>query len=199
MADKYQDFSAMSILEKPRRDYLVRLRNRRSSIVIVAPHGGGIEPGTSEIAEAIAGGNHSFYAFEGIKSRNNRNLHITSARFDEPRCLALVESSTTAITVHGEGSEGSFVFLGGRDKNTLKRIASSLLTRRFRVKRHKSPMLQGQDSKNICNRVRSGIGVQIELSKGLRRSFFRSFSRDGRACKTLRFHDFVDAVREGIE
>lgn len=198
MADKYQNFSAMSVREKPRRDYRVRIRNRGSSAVIVAPHGGGIEPGTSEIAEAIADGDHSFYAFEGIKSRNNRNLHITSARFDEPRCLALVRASTTAIAVHGEGSEISAVFLGGRDKNTLKRIAKSLRNRGFRVEWHESPTLQGQDPKNICNRVRGGTGVQIELSKGLRRSFFRSLSKSGRERKTQYFRDFVLAVREVI-
>jgi len=198
MADKYQDFSGMSVREKLGRDYLVRVRNRDTSTVIVAPHGGGIEPGTSEIAEAIAGKDHSFYAFEGIKSGNNRNLHITSARFDEPRCLALVQASSTGITVHGEASEVAAVFLGGLDKNTMKRIASSLLNTRFRVKKHDGSELQGKDPKNICNRVRSGTGVQIELSRGLRRSFFRSMSKQGRKFKTQRFHDFVHAVREGI-
>ena len=36
------------------RDFRVRVRRSKSDTVIIAPHGGGIEPGTSEIAEAIA-------------------------------------------------------------------------------------------------------------------------------------------------
>jgi len=47
----------------------------------------------------IAADVFSLYCFEGLVS--GRRLHITSARFDEPRALALVESSDIAIGVHG--------------------------------------------------------------------------------------------------
>lgn len=43
-----------------------------------APHGGGIEPGTSEIADAIGGERGSFYTFGGLKSSGTADLHITS-------------------------------------------------------------------------------------------------------------------------
>ena len=57
----------------------------------MAPHGGGIEPGTTEIAEAVAGHEHTFYSFSGVKARGNSVLHITSSRFDEPEGIAIAK------------------------------------------------------------------------------------------------------------
>jgi phage replication-related protein YjqB (UPF0714/DUF867 family) len=85
----------------------VRLRKRDGVAALIAPHGGGIEPGTSEVADAIAATDFSFYAFEGIKADGNRrDLHITSRRFDEPRCVDLVKASPQVISIHGEDSNG---------------------------------------------------------------------------------------------
>jgi phage replication-related protein YjqB (UPF0714/DUF867 family) len=59
-----------------------------SRIAIIAPHGGGIEPGSSTIARAIAGEDINMYLFEGIKvAKGNAIVHIASHHFDEPRCL----------------------------------------------------------------------------------------------------------------
>ena len=41
-------------------------------MVIVAPRGGGIEPGTLDIADAIAGSDYNFCAFKGIKKAGIR-------------------------------------------------------------------------------------------------------------------------------
>jgi len=60
---------------------------RSSGIAILSIHGGDIEPGTTRIANAIAGWDHSFYTFEGIKTARNLSLHITSTRFDEPSAM----------------------------------------------------------------------------------------------------------------
>jgi len=198
MRDKYKNFQELSERALEGRDFSVRLRNRPGATVVVAPHGGGIEPGTSESAAAIAGYDLSFYVFSGIKPAGNRELHITSTRFDEPRCVALITASPRAIAIHGEDSEHEVVFLGGRDEGILLRIHDSLVSKGFRVETHKNPALQGRDSANICNRTESGLGVQMELSNGLRRSFFSSLSRSGRKAKTERFDQFVSAVREVI-
>lgn len=198
MPDKYCSFSELAESEARGRDFRVRFRRRGGATVIIAVHGGGIEPGTSEIADAIAADDLSFYAFEGIKSRGNGQLHITSTRFDEPLCVALVGVSAGAISVHGEDGQRQVVFLGGRDKQTLNRLHASLQQRGFCVETHRSPRLQGLDQANICNRVRSGVGVQFELSKGLRRSFFQSLSKNGRRSKNQRFQEFVAAVRDVI-
>lgn len=76
-------------------DYEIRSKIVPSSIVVVlAIHGGGIEPGTSELANQIGNeGNYTLYGFDGMKSSGNSDLHITSTRFDEPLCLNLVQNS----------------------------------------------------------------------------------------------------------
>ena len=47
MADKYKDFADLAAHEGEGADYQVRSEVRRSATAIIAPHGGGIEPGTS--------------------------------------------------------------------------------------------------------------------------------------------------------
>jgi len=198
IAETYASFSELAENEKRGKDFRVRCRMRPSTTVVLAPHGGGIEPGTSEVAAAIAGDDLSFYAFEGIKSRRNGCLHITSTDFDEPRCVALVQASKRVLSIHGEGSGQKVVFLGGRDEGSLQQLRASLQQRGFSAKTHQNPALQGRDPANICNRGTSGEGVQLELSEGLRRSFFRSLSAGGRKMKTGHFRNFVAAVREAI-
>ncbi|WP_126802254.1 poly-gamma-glutamate hydrolase family protein [Aliidiomarina minuta] len=43
-----------------------------------------------------------------------------------------------------------------------------------------------------------GAGVQLELSRGLRSTFFESLNSAGRRRQTHVFHQFVDAVRQGL-
>lgn len=198
MQDRYKNFFWSLPKEKEGTDFLVRWRECPDAVVIVAPHGGGIEPGTSELAEAIAGDDFSFYAFDGIKETGNAVLHITSAGFDEPHCVALVTASPRVVTIHGEDSEAAVVFLGGLDKELGSRIRASLQADGFTVKTHNSPNLQGTDTGNISNRGLSGRGVQLELSSGSRESFFQSLTRSGRQRRTEQFSKFVNAVRRGI-
>jgi len=196
MADKYQSFSELAGKELEGRDYCIRVQDRASDTVVIAIHGGGIEPGTSEIAEAIAGEELSFYTFEGIRTEGNRDLHITSHRFDEPQCIALVSASLRVISIHGEDTQSPVVFLGGKDIDNLLALRELLTARGFISQKHKDPNLQGLDHKNICNRARNGCGLQLELSNGLRRSFFKSISSSGRRTRTKRFGLFVTTVRE---
>ncbi len=198
MADQYARFEALAKCEESGRDFRVRSCQRDEATVVVAPHGGRIEPGTSEIAEAIAGVDFSFYAFEGTKPRQNGRLHITSTRFDEPQCLNLVGKAEWVIAIHGEDSGDKIVFLGGRDRDALTRLRGTLERQGFCVKTHRNPRLQGLDQSNICNRGKRRAGIQLELSRGLRRSFFRSLSTAGRATHTGRFDEFVAAVRDAI-
>jgi phage replication-related protein YjqB (UPF0714/DUF867 family) len=200
MPDKYSNFDELSQNETSGVDYRIRLRRATAAFAIVAPHGGGIEPGTSEIAVAIAGEESSFYAFEGIKQSGNADLHITSTHFDEPMCLTLSGVSNIAITIHGENSdEGAIVFLGGLDENLGGSIGAALQAAGFDVRQHPNPDLQGRDPANICNRGTSGKGVQLELSHALRSEMFSSLSREGRKYTTPRFHAFVDAVRSVLD
>ncbi len=54
MTDKYPNFATLEQHERSGIDYCVLVRREEPAFAIVAPHGGGIEPGTSEIADAIA-------------------------------------------------------------------------------------------------------------------------------------------------
>ena len=110
MADKYASFQDLERGER-RGVYRVRSRPRRATIAVIAPHGGRIEPGTSEIARKIAGVDFSFYAFEGRKKQHNNRLHITSTRFDEPICLALVAGAECIIAIHGKTAMRKLCFL----------------------------------------------------------------------------------------
>jgi phage replication-related protein YjqB (UPF0714/DUF867 family) len=200
MADTYCNFAELARRQRSGIDYGVRVRRDEPAFAIVAPHGGGIEPGTSELADAIAGETCSFYAFDGLKSSGNGVLHITSTRFDEPLCLLLLRDAATVVTLHGEESEedGEGVFLGGLDKTLGARIGEALRRKGFDVRTHTDPNLQGCDPDNICNRGTSGRGVQLELSKAVRLTLFESLTRTGRQHPTERFDVFVKAVRRAL-
>ena len=146
----------------------VHSRSRRSPVAVIAPHGGGIEPGTSEIAAAIAGDEFNLYCFEGCKPSGNIGLHIKSANFDEPNCLALISSCDRVVTVHGCRKGKQTVFLGGRDARLRDAIRERLKARDFRAAWPPNSDLQGVSTRNICNRGRSGRGAQLELSRDLR-------------------------------
>jgi phage replication-related protein YjqB (UPF0714/DUF867 family) len=78
----------------------ILLRQAMAGLAVVALHGGAIDPGSSEIANDIAGEESSFYAFEGLKAADNTDLHITATRFDEPMCLSLIGPSRVVVTIH---------------------------------------------------------------------------------------------------
>src|SRR5215831_7654946 len=117
MADTYPNFATLEQHERAGKDYRLSARRAEPTFAIVAPHGGDIEAGTTEIANAIAGERWSFYTFEGLKPSGNRTLHITSTHFDEPVCLVVLGVTSRAVTIHGEESEddgtSEGVFVGG--------------------------------------------------------------------------------------
>jgi len=196
--DTYQNFRLLTDQESEGTDYCIRTR-RAGATLILAPHAGGIEPGTSELAEAIAGDECSFYLFEGIKAQGNNVLHITSANFDEPTCLAMLGLAERVLTIHGEDSDASVTFVGGLDTAGAARITKALASSGFAAEASDKPHLQGLAATNVCNRGRAGAGVQLELSKGLRRTFFRGLSpRSERHHITPVFTRFVAAVRSGL-
>jgi phage replication-related protein YjqB (UPF0714/DUF867 family) len=171
-ADSYRGFGDLASAHTEGIDYAVSVRYPQSSpVAIIAPHGGRIEGGTSAVARLIAGVEHGLYLFEGLRTDgdNFARLHLTSHCFDEPRCLDLIARCDTVIAVHGYASQGADVLLGGRDERLKRELAPALAAQGLSVRTdgHKYP---GLDPRNICNRGRSGQGVQVELSAGLRRA-----------------------------
>jgi phage replication-related protein YjqB (UPF0714/DUF867 family) len=202
MADKYASFEDMAKHNTEGVDYRIRYEVRNSTVAIVAPHGGGIEPGTSELAAAIAGDDLSYYIFDAIKPSHNQDLHITSTHFFEPRCDAVLASCVVAVTVHGQHASSAEVFVGGKDgstaaqANALRDAVKTALEAKNIAAKTPPKEIQGADQRNLCNRGTSGAGIQLELSHGLRAAMFDNVgSTDGRKTTKPPFDDFVAAVR----
>lgn len=188
MTDRYQNFEALSAEMQEGVDFRIRSQDRGTSVVVLAPHGGTIEPETAEIAEAIAGSALSFYAFEALKPGAHGDYHITSHRFDEPTALDLVGRSHTSVAIHGRrDGDDDAVWLGGRNTGLRDAIGAALREAGFDAMPNKR--LPGVHQHNICNRTRTGEGVQLELSRSLR----RALSEDQRLLTT-----FCRAVRTAI-
>jgi hypothetical protein len=77
--NKYGSYAELARCELQGSDYRITACARpQSPVLIVAPHGGLIEIGTSEIAAAVAGDDYNLFSFEGLKPYGaNRDLHIT--------------------------------------------------------------------------------------------------------------------------
>ncbi|HTG01742.1 MAG TPA: poly-gamma-glutamate hydrolase family protein [Nitrospirota bacterium] len=198
MEDKYTKFEELIAEEKEGVDYRVQYEYRSLKLLVLAPHGGSIEPGTSELAKAVAGVDLSFYLFEGIKPSGNFALHITSSNFDEPKALEMLKACEKAIAIHGEKSDEEIVYIGGRDEEMWSHVIQCLKEAGFITRTHRGPTMRGTSRSNVCNRCRTGAGLQLELSRGLRKLFFRSLSRDDRGYHSELFDSFVRAVRAGI-
>ncbi|MGH8591016.1 MAG: poly-gamma-glutamate hydrolase family protein [Gammaproteobacteria bacterium] len=194
--DLYTSFTQLSRREREGRDYRIRWRVGGSGIAIVAPHGGGIERGTSEVADGIAGREHGFYAFEGLKSVGNHVLHLSSNRFDEPQAQTLAHRSRTVITIHGAKGREPAAYLGGLDLVLRERITEALIGAGFLAVDDPSPTRQGRSPSNICNRCVSGRGVQLELSYGLRTILFAGLDPSGLRRPTSLYLRFVGTLRE---
>jgi phage replication-related protein YjqB (UPF0714/DUF867 family) len=170
-SDGYQGYADLARACEEGRDYRVICIERPGSrVAIVAPHGGKIERGTSDVAKAIAADDFHLYLLEGIrKSGNYAALHLTSTRFDEPRCLQLLSVSDHVVTIHGCLGETPEVQIGGLDTELKLRIRGELARSHVRGLIAEGRFAAHQQT-NICNRGRRAIGVQLELSRALRLS-----------------------------
>lgn len=169
-ADSYMGFRDLAKVQVEGSDYRVQMRlNSGSSIAVIAPHGGSIEQGTSDVARAIAGADLNLYLFEGIRPAGNyAALHLTSHKFDEPRCLELLSHCDHVIAIHGCRGEEQQALVGGLDESLKARVGKAIaeLGIDTRLQGHRFP---ATEPKNICNRGRRGGGVQIEMTMALRR------------------------------
>jgi phage replication-related protein YjqB (UPF0714/DUF867 family) len=168
MMEKYRRYTQLRTNERENVDFKIDVRQGGSNVAIIAPHGGKIEPGTTEIATAIADDTHHFYSFVGQKSHRNSDLHMTSVNFNEPKCLRLIAECDFVVAVHGCRGSGQRVFLGGKDHALRDAIERELTLAGFKTGRHRHPGLQGTHEHNVCNKGRRRRGVQLEIQAGLR-------------------------------
>lgn len=168
MSDKYHSFIELAKSEVAGRDYdVVAVQRPESPVVILAPHGGDIEPGTSELATLIAGAEHNLFTFSGLKPRGNRELHIRSDHFDHPDCLALLSHCAIAVGIHG-CMGGAQIYVGGLDDPLATLLTNNLAAAGLPATRECPKHLAGREQRNICNRGTRGRGAQLEITKDLR-------------------------------
>ncbi|MGN5381319.1 poly-gamma-glutamate hydrolase family protein [Streptomyces lasalocidi] len=189
---------------------------------ITAMHGGGIEAGTSELCLAIAGYHpatlepatetrgpvHDYWMFEGQRSADNRELHVTARHCDDHVALSMAASSLNVLSLHGctaaqagaPAGRPEAVVVGGRSTAFQRRLTEELTKAGFRtVDGAKLPDLNGDHVSNLCNRTVLGEGGQLELTTALRDSMFAVNTRPGRPKST---NDtswaFVNACRAAV-
>lgn len=196
--DKYTNIFELKQNEKENEDYTILYRELPSKITIMAPHGGGIEPGTVDIADYLAGCDFTFYAFKGLKKAGNKILHINSNTFDEPIALKAAQNADIVISIHGTQDKSERVYIGGTHHELKQIIVQALMLAGFDVSICEIPGLRGIKPENICNRCKGKKGVQIELSRGLRETLFDNLNHRELRKKTVVFYQFINILKESL-
>jgi phage replication-related protein YjqB (UPF0714/DUF867 family) len=161
--------------------------NPEIKTIVLAVHGGGIEGGTSELALSVAGyhpatlapatdcyGFHNVWLFEGLLNAGNSALHVTSANYDDPIALALVQNATRCISIHGcsDDDANGKLQIGGLDYELAAIVLEELALAGIPAEVSTNPLLNGSDPANICNRTRNSGGAQVEIGTSYRASLF---------------------------
>ncbi|MET9954877.1 poly-gamma-glutamate hydrolase family protein [Streptomyces sp. NPDC006339] len=175
-----------------------------NTTAVLAPHGGGIEAGTSELCMAVAGYKpfdhgtdpslaaeagqvqRDFWMFEALA--NSADQHVTSTHCDDPAALAVCAGNLYAVALHGFAGPERKVIIGGRDERFKRNLAASFEKCGIGpstgnpdwnvtvVVAAPGDPINGDDPANIVNRTRTGAGAQLEISTGLRQAMFGTFS-----------------------
>lgn len=197
MTDLYND-------TKEGTDWKKDTRNSGSRVLIVAPHGGNIEQGTSELTKLVADdGNYDYFSFEAIRPSNNTQLHVTSTHYDDETLHEMIEDRTATISIHGAQGDEPIVYLGGPKSPLRDAIQSQLESKGFVVK-VPPEYLGGANSNNFINKVDGSTGVQLELTTALRKAFFKDGNSSTAARKntdnwTTTMYDFAAALNDAIK
>jgi phage replication-related protein YjqB (UPF0714/DUF867 family) len=148
------------------------------SLGLVAVHGGGIEPGTEEIARFVA--HHSgasLYVYAGRRSKGNLSLHRPSHRIkfqDRPLVMQFLNHVNMAISIHGHGRNERCAYVGGLHQAMVHQfveVAQAALSHYEWIFAPESipPEIRGRNPNNIVN-LPPAQGMQLELPKDLRRT-----------------------------
>lgn len=168
----------------PGRDFRVAFGDSKIELcLLIAPHGGGIEPGSSEIMRAVAeAGGWAWYEFAGfLRQGNKQALHITSNEFDEPTLKSMLPQAGFVVAFHGASESGDpLVYVGGKWKLGRKTFAESINAafgdhgiRAADAIDHAAPAhLRGLGDGNVTNGGKRAEGVQLEFSRAARNLLF---------------------------
>jgi phage replication-related protein YjqB (UPF0714/DUF867 family) len=193
------------------RDFRVEFGDSKiDRCLLIAPHGGGIEPGSSEILRAVAAlGGWAWYEFAGFLRQGNKDaLHIASTHFDEPTLMGLLPQTTFVVAFHGASeSTEPVVFVGGRWERgraaVIEAINASAKQHGIRaadVTGRAVSDLRGLEKSNLTNRGKLGEGVQLEFSRGARNLLFpANASREQRGRRSKQLKPLASSIHVAIE
>jgi phage replication-related protein YjqB (UPF0714/DUF867 family) len=174
--------------------------------LVVAPHGGGIEPGTSELVRAISElGDWAWYEFAGfLRKGNHEELHITSTLFDEPTLLGLLPRTNFVLTLHGSQDTGEEVVYVGGSWDTGRETMTATInagTETHGIHALVAPVhLYGVEPTNLTNRGKLGHGIQLEFSRGARNLLFPpDCSREARGRRSPRLTALARSIHTGLQ
>ncbi|MEX5673400.1 poly-gamma-glutamate hydrolase family protein [Staphylococcus cohnii species complex 1661] len=185
-------------------DWKKDTRNVGKSVLIVAPHGGNIEQGTSELTKLVANnGDFDYFSFEAIRPSNNTQLHVTSTNYDDATLHEMIQDRTATISIHGAQGEEQLIYLGGYQSPLRDAIQSQLELKGFVVK-IPPEYLGGLSNANFINKVEESTGVQLELTTALRKAFFKDEDTSTASRKkienwTTTMYDFAEALNGAIK
>jgi phage replication-related protein YjqB (UPF0714/DUF867 family) len=172
--------------------------------LLVAPHGGGIEPGTSEILRAVVElGGWAWYEFAGfLRKGNKESLRIASTRFDEPTLLTLLPQTDFVVTFHGAGgtSDQITTLSGSWEAGRATLAAAMNATTAVHGVRAVNTTGPSMEIADIINRGKRAQGVRLEFSRGARNNLFPpDCSREARGRRSPRLDALAQAIHGGLE
>ncbi len=194
-----------------------------NEIFIMAPHGGSIETGTTELALATAGftsdfnrrpatsDTYDYFIFNGTNPNNqNDRLHVTASNYDDAVARELVKNSRISLAFHGctdeqadkdRGEGYKACLIGGLDTIFMEILEQQLQEAGFNAFITDLKMLNGDMPENIINKnKRNKGGAQFELTTSFRKSLYGTDTRIGRKTTTNDdFWLFVNTIRQSIE
>lgn len=199
-------YTSMTQLERETKegiDWKKETRDQGNQVLIVAPHGGNIEQGTSELTKLLAQqGGYDYFSFEATRPSNNTQLHVTSTHYDDPTLHQMIEGRAATISIHGAKGDDQIVFLGGAKSDLRDAIQSQLESRGFAVQ-VPPEYLGGLNEDNFINKNENSTGVQLELTTALRKALFinqdmSTTSRKNENNWSPLMYQFVDALHIAI-
>jgi phage replication-related protein YjqB (UPF0714/DUF867 family) len=145
--------------------------------------------------------------FEGIRSTDNGDLHVTSTHCDDPVACSLCGGARGAVSLHGctpaqagLPAGASAVLVGGLDQMLKSTLMSAYAAVGITaIDAVGDTDLDGTDPENIVNRTLTGTGAQLEITTPMRNAMFTANTRPQRKnTTTAAFWRFVEATRAAL-
>lgn len=190
--------SILDIEQRAKRDkdYEIISWFRPKTPLVLAIHGGKIEVGSGELAEAVANKKWSLYHFKAIaapdfdsKILQSGFLHLTSHKFNEPLLIEMAKKSKYCLSLHGFPAEKTKVdfCVGGGNEELRKKLVSKFNKEFPQLKTCElcCPPYLGLHQSNVVN-LCVNKGVQIEMSPKVRKKIVESKSFKQKLSRTIK-------------